>query len=170
MIAAIRLALATALALLVLEQAGAARDLRHPTSGDPALTVSVPDDWSSTDDRVGNLLLHSADRSMGFSLTVTTGGEPLDKIAADAMEVAHATPPTGKAPFSISGYAGFSYDSTLTNASGTRLILKIFMVRIDADHIASCTRIEGPDVSPDQHALTERIVASLRVIGAGGGK
>jgi hypothetical protein len=110
----------------------AARELRHPVRGEPAFTVQVPDHWDHEVDSDDNLIVVSQDRSASLVFSLGTFGGSLEDVAKKMVEVADATAPTGKMPASISGQSGFSVDTTMKNAKGHVLKLKLTIVQIGA--------------------------------------
>jgi len=150
---------------LVFADAAEARELRHPARGTPAFTVQVPDDWPHEVDPDNNLIVTSADTSTSFVFTWGNFTGDLENAAKLMLKVANATPPTGKAATSISGQAGFSFDSTMTTTN-PRLQLKLTIVRVGAKGFGSCTKLEREGNAPQQRQRAEAVMQSVAIVGA----
>ncbi len=158
--------LAALCATLFAIQAAVAGDVRFPATGNPAFSFRMPDDWTTEQDGPDSLLLVSGDHSTSFSLTLDTSDDPLDddildEIARVALKVAKTDPAKSKKPASISGFPGFSYTTTTTNKAGILIGLTLILVRIDATHLASCTKIEAANNSPGQRKAADAVLRSM---------
>jgi hypothetical protein len=158
--------LAAVLLCVAIATGAAARELRHPVRGEPALTVQVPDNWTHEVDSDDNLIVVSQDRSASLVFSLGTFGGSLEDAAKKMLQVADATAPTGKMPASISGQSGFSVDSTMRNAKGHALQLKLTIVRIGARGYGTATKIEVPAISPEQRQLADTVMQTVRIVGA----
>jgi hypothetical protein len=143
----------------------AARDMRFTEEGNTALVFQMPDDWTSRIDEDKNMILGAGDRSAGVSRSIVSvpATVSLDDIASEAMKVAKAQPPQKTRTTSISGHDGYSYDSTTVNDSGVHVNMKVRMVRIDADHIASATLVTVEGISQTQLASAEAVLESMKL-------
>jgi hypothetical protein len=148
---------------LLTVQPSFAKDMRFPESGDPAFSFRMPDNWTSRVDSDGNMLLTSGDRSAAFSLSHAVDGSSLDDIANGALGVAKADETRMRAAASISGFAGLSYATTMTNDAGVKLRVKMIIVRIDETHVATCTKIEANNSSAEQRKVADTVLASMRL-------
>jgi hypothetical protein len=158
--------LAAVLLCIAIATGAAARELRHPVRGEPAFTVQVPDNWIHEVDSDDNLIVVSQDRSASLVFSLGTFGGSLEDVAKKMFQVADATAPTGKMPASISGQSGFSVDSTMKNAKGHVLQLKLTIVRIGVRGYGTATTIEVPGISPEQRQLADAVMQSVRIVGA----
>ena len=140
-----------------------AKDMRFPASGNPAFSFRMPDNWTSSIDPSGNLLLASANRSTGFSLTHAVSSASLDELANEALGIAKADETRARAPASISGFAGVSYTTTMKNEAGVKLRVKVVVVRIDKTHVASCTKIEAESNSAEDRKVAETVLQSMKL-------
>ena len=162
-----RPALLAVLGLVLLPVAAFARDLRHPASGEPAFTMTVPDDWTAvTIDGGKSLGVTSADRRIGFAFTVATTDQSLEEIAKSALTAAKATQLEAK-PTSISGFAGRAYSWTYLNASGIKLHTTMILVKLDGKWLVSCTSLEVDGNSPADHQLADKVMQSVTLIKGG---
>jgi hypothetical protein len=139
-----------------------ATDMRFPQTGNPALSFHMPDDWTSQVDSDGNLIIVSGahDSSIAMSV-VTVGPEEFDQLAAEIMKAANANPPQRIGPVTVSGFSGFDYSSTMSNASGVAINLKLIIVRPDPNHIASVTLITVQGISSEGYAAGQGVIDSL---------
>ena len=152
------------LALVLLPAAASARDLRHPASGEPAFTMTVPDDWTAvTVDGGKSLGVTSADRRMGFALTIATTDQSLEEIAKSAVTGSKGTQLEIK-PTSISGLAGQSYSWIYVNAGGIKLRATMVLVQLDGRRLASCTELEADGNSPADHQLADKVMQSVKLV------
>jgi hypothetical protein len=151
------------LALVLLPATALARDLRHPASGAPAFTMTVPDDWTAvTIDGGKSLGITSADRRIAFALTIATTDQSLEEIAKSAVTTSKGTQLEIK-PTSISGIAGQSYSWIYTNAGGIKLHTAMTLVKLDGQWLASCTKLEVDGNSPADHQRADTAMQSVRL-------
>jgi hypothetical protein len=152
------------LGFVLLPATAFARDLRHPASGEPAFTMTVPDDWTAvTVDGGKSLSVTSADRRVGFALTVATTDTSLEEIAKSAVTATKGTQLETK-PTSISGFAGRTYSWTYVNAGGLKLHTAMTLVQLDGKWLATCTQIEVDGNSPAEHQLADTAMQSLKLM------
>jgi hypothetical protein len=156
--------LSAVLVLVLLPLAAFARDLRHPASGEPAFTITVPDDWTAvTVDGGKSLGIASADRRIGFALTVATTDQSLEEIAKSAITATKATQLEAR-PTSISGFAGRTYSWTYVNAGGIKLHTTMTLVQLDGHWLASCTKLEVDGNSPAAQQLADTAMQSVKLV------
>lgn len=137
----LRFALLLLLPVLVAPLALQALDVRHPAQGLPAYAFLLPDGWDQSPMDDGNLLLLSPNRSTVIVIYIGESDEDLDQLATDSLVVAKASPFSRHEPAEISGFKGKTYFSTLTNERGVNTNLELTIVRVDENHIATCTLI-----------------------------
>ena len=156
--------LSAVLGLALLPATASARDLRHPASGEPAFTITVPDDWTAVMLDAGkSLSITSADRRIGFALTIATTDQSPEEIAKSAVTASKGTQLETK-PTSISGIAGKSYSWIYTNAGGIKLHATMILVQLDGKWLASCTGLEVDGNSPADHQRAETAMQSVKLI------
>ena len=143
-----------------------AKEMRHPETGLPAYTFTLPDDWTTEAAEAGNLLLFSANRSTGVVILVVASTDTFDVIAAEAFETAKATPVSPRQPAEISGCKGYTWFATLKNPQGEDLKFEMTIVRVGPDHVASASLILSSDVSPAEEAAA-RLVRNGLVLETG---
>ena len=144
----------------------AAREIRHPARGTPAFVVQVPDDWTNEVDPDRNLILASPDSSTAFSLTLGSFSGDLEDAAKGMLNVAKATPPTNKTPTSISGQAGFLFESTMKTDNGAMLRLNMAIVRVREKGFMSCTQLQHENATARKRQLADGVMRSVRIVGA----
>ncbi len=158
-----RTSLSAALALVLLPSAAFARDLRLPASGDPAFTMSVPDDWIAvTVDGGRSLSITSADHRIGFALTIAASDKSAEEIAQSAVKATKGTHLETR-PISISGLAGRAYSWTYSNAGGLTLHTAMTLVQLDGKLLASCTKLELDGNSPAEQQLADTAMQSVKL-------
>jgi hypothetical protein len=163
----IRRACAALAALCVLmANAASAREVRYPASGDPAVVLQVPDDWTDKPDTEGNQIVVSADRSTSFVLSQGTSKGPLDDFAKVLLQMANAAPTMNVEATTISGQAGFVLESTMKAPQGTPLQLQMAIVRVGERGYLMCTKMERQSNLPEQRQLADTVMKSVRVVGA----
>jgi hypothetical protein len=140
------------------------KSVRHPETGSPYLSLTLPDSWSSQVDPSGNLIIFNVATTAGFSITVAQDSGTLDALAAGSMQVAKAMPPSfaGSAMLAPAA-AGNLYYSAIETAAGPTLNLRMTLVRIDPTHIASVTMLTKRDAPPADLAEAERVQQSIKV-------
>ncbi|HEY2070105.1 MAG TPA: hypothetical protein VGG48_11165 [Rhizomicrobium sp.] len=153
-----------ALMALCFAASAQARDMRFPDTGFPAVTYTIPDDWTATPDGDGNMILVSSDHTSAISVTVTAGGGGLDDMATQAMAVAKAAPPRKGEPISISGADGFVYYSTMSNSSGMAITVKMMAVKPDANHFVTFSLLNPTSATADQIAAGSAVMSSFQVV------
>ena len=150
-----------------LPTAGFARNLRHPASGEPAFAMTVPDDWTAvTVDGGKSLSVTSADRRIGFALTVATTDKSADEIARSAVTATKGTQLETK-PASISGFAGRTYSWTYLSAAGIKLHTTMITVPLDGQWLASCTKLEVDGNTQADQQLANTVLQSVTLTKGG---
>jgi len=165
-----RLPFAAAIAALAVVAGPACAGVEHqPQSGTPAYEVDVPDaGWQVTRDPDGNLYLLADDHSGGIVLNIVAtegaGDMDLDALAAQSMKVANAPLPDHKLPGAVGGVPGMTYYSSMAGDSGKALSVKLTLVKVDANHVASDAEIRGPNITPAQSAAIDALAARVHFI------
>jgi hypothetical protein len=160
-----RAALAALCVLLANE--ATAREVRHPVSGEPAIVLQVPDDWTDKPDSDGNQIVVSADHSTSFVLSQGTSKGSLDDFAKALLHMANAAPTMNVETTSISGQAGFILESTMKAPQGTPLQLQMAIVRVGEKGYLMCTRMERQSNVPEQRQLADTVMKSVKIVGTG---
>lgn len=160
------------LASLFLSVAGAqtvdaqTRTVRHPVAGSPALTVDVPDGWTSTIDGSNNLILASPTRTVAFSLSVIAN-EPelltLDEFAREVLAAAKAHDVQGPSEDMLPPYPGVAYIGKL-DVGGVLVDLKMLAVKFDTNSFASATMVTGTSATAEQKAIGGMVLKTVRVV------
>lgn len=141
------------------------RTIRHPTTGSPALTVMIPGGWSSSVDPDNNLILTSPTTTTAFSLSLVPNdpGYTLDRFAREALSVAKAEGVTPSGEEMIPPYNGSRYTATMP-MNGMALNLKMVIVGVEGDKVASATMISRPTTSAEDLAVAEMVLKTIRVV------
>jgi len=162
--------IAAALAVALLTSSGQARDMRQPESGEPAIGVSFPDDWTASTVAEGTTLsVLNPDHRIGFSLTVAPSrGQSIEDILQSMVKGTHGTL-EAKQKASLSGHAGETYSWTYSNAHGIKLHVTTTMVKT-GDTVVSCSKMEVDGNPADHHELAETVMQSIRIIPPAGDK
>jgi hypothetical protein len=151
------------LVLAFLAPVASARDLRHPASGQPAFTLSVPDGWTLLVlDGGKSLSISSDDHRIGFALTVDTTRKSADQILKQALAATKGTLLDTKAA-SISGIPGRSYSWTYVNSGGFKLHVTMIMIQLEDKWLASCTKLEVVGNTPDLQQLADGVMQSVKL-------
>jgi hypothetical protein len=160
-----RLSRAVLLALAFLAPAASARDLRHPASGQPAFTLTVPDTWTVQPvDKGKSLSISSDDRRLGFALTVDTSKKSMEEIIKEVLAATRASLLETKAT-SISGFPGRSYIWTQVNSGGVKLRVTMIMIPLEGGWLVSCTKLEVDGNSPAEQQLADTVLQSVKLTG-----
>jgi hypothetical protein len=158
-----RLLILAAFGLTLSTTTGLARDLRHPASGQPAFTLTVPDEWTSrTVDNGKSLSVSSDDRRIGFALTVDTTQKSIDEIIKEALTATKGTLLETKAA-SISSFPGLSHTWTYVNAGGFKLYVTMIMIQLDGKWLVSCTKLEVDGNAPALQQLADSVMQSVKL-------
>ena len=157
------LAAAFCLALLAGPPAEA-KTVRFPDAGNPAFQIEVPDDWLTKEDGRGNLLIGTADRSAGFSLSLAKVDADLDVLAGEIMKVAQADMLPGKIPASVSGLQGFTYAGTKKNDAGVELKMTLTLLHAGKGYTASLSKLVAASSRPQQQETAEAFLHSIKII------
>ena len=160
------------LASLFLSVAGAqtveaqTRTIRHPEAGSPALTVDVPDGWTSTIDDSNNLILASPTRTVAFSLSVIAEDpvqRTLDGFAREVLTAAKAHDVQAPSEDMLPPYPGATYIGKL-DVGDVSVDLKMLVVKFDANSFASATMITGTSATVEQKAVGGMVLKTVRVV------
>jgi hypothetical protein len=141
-----------------------AKTVRFPEAGDPAFQIEVPDDWLVKEDGRGNLLIGTADRSAGFSLSLAKVEGDLDVLAGEIMKVAQADLLPGKIPASVSGLQGFTYAGSKKNDAGVELKMTLTLLRAGKGYTASLSKLVAASSRPQQQETAEAFLKSIEII------
>ena len=158
-----RATFAVAFGILLLAASASAESVRFPETGDPAFVIETPDGWTHKPDGDGNMLLVAGDTSASYSLTLSTYSDSLDALADAAMKVAGGEPPQKMGPTKVSGFRGYAYDSELANQAGVKINTHLVIVKLDASHVASMTRLTIENISPEDFAAADSIFAHTTI-------
>ncbi len=141
------------------------RTIRHPATGSPALTVMVPSGWNSSVDPDNNLILTSPTATTAFSLSLVPNepGYTLDQFAREALDVAEAKAVTLAGQEMIPPYNGSLYTGTMP-MNGQTLNLKMVIVTVEGDRVASATMISRTTTSAEDLAVAEMVLKTARVV------
>lgn len=151
--------------LLFAVQPSEAAAVRYPTTGVPAVTFDVPDDWIAKPDDYHNLLLASPNYSTVVTLSMIEYKGSIDDLAKAVLQVAKADPPTGKTAVSIAGLAGFAYLSHAVQEDGkTRVSLRPIFVQVDGDHALICTVMSQSDGDNPDYMAGMRVVDQFKLV------
>lgn len=160
------------LASLFLSVAGAqavdaqTRTIRHPETGSPALTVDVPDGWTSSVDGSNNLILASPTRTVAFSLSLVTnepGERTLDGFAREVLDTANAHDVQTAAEDLFPPYAANVYYGKL-DVTDVTVDLKMLIAKFDGNSFASATMITGNSATSEQKAVGAMVLKTVRVV------
>ena len=156
-----RLTVLASLSVLVASVAFA-RDLRHPVSGDPSFTITVPDGWESSVVAGGRTLaIWSPDRRIGIVLFIGRSSGPADSLIDELVSSVKGTQLEAKAG-SIAGLAGRTYSYVYLNKAGVRTHAIATVVQI-ATSIAFVETLVAVDSSPETRELVESVVRTVRL-------
>jgi hypothetical protein len=161
-----RTMLALTFGMLLLASPASAESVRFPETGDPAFVIQTPDSWTSKPDGAGNMLLVAGDKSASYALTIGSYSGTLDDLAVGAMKVAGASAPQLMGPVTISGFHGYMYDSDMKNDAGTHINVHLVVVKLDATHRASVTRLTIDGISSEDYADANSVLTNTTITAA----
>ena len=161
----------TFLAALFLFAAGAqpveaqTRTIRHPATGLPAMSVDVPDGWTSTVDKDNNLILASPSNRTAFSMSVgvDNSGLTLDGFGQAVLKSATVTGVTNSGQGMLPPYEGNTYLGKLT-VNGSSLNVKMIVVQMNATSFVSATLVSSPAATTEEMAVAEMVLKTVRVL------
>lgn len=140
-----------------------ARTIQHPAGAAPALTLELPDTWRS-DLREPNLLLYNSPAgqfSLGISVFVGQTTEEPDAIANAVGE--RSAPFTREADTELAGQTAAVYVRQVA-VPGGQASMRMYMVRIDPETMATLTVITFPIATSDNIAEGERVLRSVQIV------
>ena len=147
-----------------------AQTLRIPKTGEPALALAMPTNWTAKYDDLGNLQYSSADRSLNIQLSVIDDPEvttaTLAEVAASIFKEGGIPAYTRSAPGSIDGRKGETFFTKKTYGSNGTVVFEVTLVKIDSRHIASMGRVTLDGLTAAQLAPLDGIVRQVKIIGA----
>ncbi|HKB57968.1 MAG TPA: hypothetical protein VKC51_10295 [Lacunisphaera sp.] len=158
------LVLLTLVPALLAPLSASAKDMRFPEKGSPAYVFVLPDDWSAQPDDSGNLIMASANHVASLVILVGEAPEALDEVARVALETAQATSFQRKEPVEISGFKGFTYFSSITNAAKVSITLEMTIVRVDEKNIASASLLLASGVAKADEADARLVRNGLKLL------
>ncbi len=138
--------------------------VRFPETGAPAFFIATPDGWTHQPDGDGNMLLVAGNKTASYALTISDYSGTLDDLAAGAMKTAGANPPQQMGPIAISGFRGYMYDSDMSNDQGTRINVHLVVLKLDASHMASITRLTIDGIGGEDYAAAQSVLENTSLI------
>jgi hypothetical protein len=156
--------IAAALGVALFISPSLARDVRHPASGEPAIALSIPDDWEAAPvDDGSTFSILSADRRIAFALTVAAPrAESIEAIAQSMLRDMKGTL-RGKQETSLSGYAGETYSWSYVTPHDVKLVVTTTLVKV-GDNVATCSKMEVDGNSAAHRELAETVRQSARIL------
>lgn len=151
-------------AALLVAAPAVAKFVRFPASGAPAWEVHVPEDWSVTKGKNENLMAFSPNTKVRVVVQVLPSSGSLDDFATTAMSVGHAAAWSRKRPIAISGYKGFDYFSSMSNAAGNHFNLEMIIVRVDAGHVGVLDLLTDVGVPKGEMAVGRQVVGAMKIV------
>jgi hypothetical protein len=166
-----RLVLGFVVALAFASAAGAeAQTLRIPKTGEPALALAMPTNWTAKYDDLGNLQYSSVDRSLNIQLSVIDDPAvtmaTLAEVAASIFKEGGIPAYTRSAPGSIDGRKGETFFAKKTYGNDGTVVFEVTLVKIDSGHIASMGRVTLDGLTAAQLAPLDGVVRQVRIIDA----
>ncbi|MBI2512713.1 MAG: hypothetical protein HYV96_12095 [Opitutae bacterium] len=143
------------------------RELLHPKSDLPAFRCTIPADWTSEIDRLGNLQLASDARTATFSLGIVHSADPheaLDGLAKTILADAIAPPWKAREPAEISGHRGYKYTARVRAANGVEIDAEVILVAVGDKHIASCSMLLSRRISRDDEVLARLVFGNVKLL------
>lgn len=143
------------------------REVFHPKAELPAFRCALPDDWTSSVDAAGNLLLANRGHGANFSLSFVASAQPreaLDTLAKAILAQAVTTPWDSREPAEISGYRGFKYTARVRNPNGTEVRTEILLVAVGDRQIAAASMLLSPRLSSADETVARLVHAAIRIV------
>ena len=158
-----------AVGLALVASPGLARDVRCPASGEPAVSMSVPDDWTVTAVENGRALsIVNPDHRIGFTVRVAVDAGTTETVAQSMLKGTRGTL-SGKQKTSLSGYAGETYSWSYMNAHAIKLNVTTILVKV-GDRIAACSKMEVDNNPADERDLAQTVMQSVKIVPPGPGQ
>jgi hypothetical protein len=142
----------------------AAETLRFPGAGLPAVTVPKPDDWAARQDNANNLLLAAPNHKVFVALTMLASPGTPDEMAAKTFQLVHAAPAKAGERAKLGGLNAYVYRSSLINAKGVKLNIRLVIARIDAHHTIACDLMSTVADGDALLAPANKLVAGIKAV------
>jgi hypothetical protein len=123
---------------IVTAGSAAAKDLRYPEKGEVAFVLHFPDEVTTRDDGIGNLIVTSPDRSWALSLARaddSLSAKSSDEVAKEVLAAATAEPYSAHEPAMISDNKAEAYRSKMTNGKGTPVTVRLVITKVDRTYL-----------------------------------
>lgn len=141
------------------------RTVRHPVTGSPAITVTVPDGWASSLDPDNNLILTSSPHATAFSLSVVEDDPAytVDGFARAVLKVVNADAIRADGEDMLPPIVGSRYLATM-KVNDQLLNLKLVLVQVEPGWFATATLVSLPAASAEQMAVADMMLKTVRVV------
>lgn len=124
----------------------------------------MPDDWTARQDSATNLLLAAPNHKVFVALTMLASPGTPDEMAAKTFQLVHAAPAKAGERAKLGGLNAFVYRSSLINAKGVKLNIKLVIARIDAHHTIACDVMSTVADGDALLAPANTLVAGIRSV------
>jgi hypothetical protein len=142
-----------------------AADLRYPQSGVPAFTLHLPAGWTQQIDETGSEVITASDRSALLQLSFAAFSGDLDQRAKNVMTGgAAATQTPHGMPATFAGQTAQVYQSGVYDAAGAHKNVRLYLVRLDPDHVACALVVTIDDITDAQKATLRDVIRGTALV------
>lgn len=142
-----------------------AADLRYPQSGVPAFTLHLPAGWTQQVDESGAEVITASDRSALLQLSFAAFSGELDQRAKNVMTGgAAATQTPHGMPATFAGQTAQVYQSGVYDAAGAHKNIRLYLIRLDPDHVASALVVTIDDITDAQKAALRDVIRGTALV------
>jgi hypothetical protein len=142
-----------------------AADLRYRQSGVPAFKLHLPVGWTQQVDETGAEVITASDRSALLQLSFAAFSGALDQRAKNVMTGgAAATQTPHGMPATFAGQSAQVYQSGVYDAAGAHKNIRLYLIRLDPDHVASALVVTIDDITDAQKAALRDVIHGTALV------
>lgn len=136
-----------------------AADLRFPQTGAPAFTIKLPSGWTQQVDETGSEIVTAPDRSALLQLSFAAYSGDIDQRAKNILTGgAVASPAQHGMPATFAGQNAQTYQAGLYDAAGVHKNVRLYLIRLDPDYVASALVVTIDDITDAQKAALRDVI------------
>ncbi len=155
---------------LALSPGAMAETLRVPGTGEPALIVDVPSDWTLIRVDDDNGFARSPDYATILQIGMIRGNvaaeTSLSRLAQAVLREAGAKPYTRSQPGKVVDRSGQTFYSDVTNQSGIHMAFVLDIAKVDARNAATVVTLTMDKADAQQKRHLAELKKKIRLVGA----
>ncbi len=163
------LTLATLTTAFVAGSSALAENIRYPTTGNPALVVSIPGEWVHKPLISGNVLqalVLTSPHHVEVAVLVVPNLGTAEEYAQNISNFSHLTM-KNTGPTQLLGFPAFMFDASYSDMAGALINMHVVQAKLDKSHLA-LIEVRSPEKGPSAQEVAEgkQILANVKLASA----